>query len=70
MGSFRGAAKAANPEPMNTGLWNIDSGFAASRRLGMTIFVQSRGGSETAGDSEELADLVRVLVAGTALDPG
>jgi ornithine carbamoyltransferase len=23
---------------MNTGLWNMDSGFAASRRLGMTIY--------------------------------
>jgi protein ImuB len=29
--------KPASPEPMNTGLWNMDSGFAAARRPGMTI---------------------------------
>src|SRR5260370_36003011 len=28
--------KAANPESMNTGLWKMDSGFAAARRPGMT----------------------------------
>ncbi len=28
--------KSANPESINTGLWNMDSGFAAARRPGMT----------------------------------
>jgi hypothetical protein len=37
-GGHSGArAKAANPEPMDTGLWNMGSGFAAARRPGMTI---------------------------------
>jgi len=28
---------------MNTGLWNMGSGFAAARRPGMTIFMQGSG---------------------------
>jgi hypothetical protein len=32
-----GLGEAGSPEPMNTSLWNMDSGFAASRRPGMTI---------------------------------
>jgi hypothetical protein len=31
-----GRQTAANPEPMNTGRWNVDSGFAAAQRPGMT----------------------------------
>jgi hypothetical protein len=29
--------EAESPEPMNTGLWKMDSGLAVSRRPGMTI---------------------------------
>jgi hypothetical protein len=32
-----GRRKAANRESMNTGLWNIDSGFGPAGRPGMTI---------------------------------
>jgi hypothetical protein len=32
-----GLGEAESPEPMNTGLWNMDSGLAAARRPGMTI---------------------------------
>jgi hypothetical protein len=31
-----GRGEAASPEPKNTGLWNIDSGFAPLGRPGMT----------------------------------
>ena len=31
-----GRGKAASPEPMNTGLWNIGSGLAPAGRPGMT----------------------------------
>jgi hypothetical protein len=34
---FPGLGEAESPEPMNTGLWNMDSGLAVSRRPGMTI---------------------------------
>jgi len=32
-----GLGAAENPESMNTGLWHMDSGFAAARRPGMTV---------------------------------
>jgi hypothetical protein len=32
-----GLGEAESPEPMNTGLWNMDSGFDPSGRPGMTI---------------------------------
>ena len=32
-----GLGEAESPEPMDTGLWDMDSGLAASRRPGMTI---------------------------------
>jgi len=31
---------AANPEPMNTGVWNMGFGFGPSGRPGMTIGMQ------------------------------
>jgi hypothetical protein len=31
-----GLGEAESPEPMDTGLWNMGSGFAAARRPGMT----------------------------------
>jgi hypothetical protein len=31
-----GSPERRGPESMNTGLWNMDSGFAAARRPGMT----------------------------------
>ena len=31
-----GLGDAESPESMNTGLWNMGSGFAAARRPGMT----------------------------------
>jgi hypothetical protein len=34
-----GRCGAANPEPMNTGLWNMGSGLGPSGRPGMTTFV-------------------------------
>ncbi len=35
-----GRRAAASPEPMNTGLWNMDSGFGLAGRPGMTeLFV-------------------------------
>src|SRR5205814_8398497 len=32
-------AKRGSPESMNTGLWNMDSGLAASPRPGMTFYL-------------------------------
>src|SRR4051812_16940023 len=37
LSSHSGAPAAATPKPMNTDLWNIDSGSAAARHPGMTI---------------------------------
>jgi hypothetical protein len=34
-----GSPEGRGPESMNTGLWNMDSGLAAARRPGMTIWV-------------------------------
>jgi hypothetical protein len=36
-GHSGGRAQRGSPEPMNTGLWNMDSGLAAAPRPGMTV---------------------------------
>src|SRR3981189_195013 len=36
--SFRGRPEGRGPESMNTGLWKMDSGLAAARRPGMTVW--------------------------------